>query len=417
MVCFPYPKRMCANIDVDQGAARAAVLVRSRARRGRPRRPHGVPARGGRGARPLLRHRALSRSPTRPAIAAAGRRRARGRRHRRRRRRALRPLLVLPVGGADRDARARHRRRRPAPAHRHRRARLRGRTGEQLPDARDRADGRGAARRSRRATGCTTALGWYVTKHAAGVWSTRAARGRLPARRPGDDPGAGRRAARARVRPGSSTATVDDRGDVGRVRARRHARRSASSPRCTADGRRAIADVPRRRPARARSPTEPWEGRHVRVTNDGSTNTVARVGCARWPISRVAATMLWRGMHPPLRPLRIGQAVPALVPHGRRLPALRPALRARSRATSPARSRSTSILVGGLFAIVFVTIFVADDPRHPGRARRSRSASRSSCSARSSPTRSRRRSGSRSTARSCSSWTSTSARDEQIRRI
>ena len=43
MVVFPYVKRMCANIDVDQGARRHPLLVRGGPRGRRRRRPHGVP--------------------------------------------------------------------------------------------------------------------------------------------------------------------------------------------------------------------------------------------------------------------------------------------------------------------------------------------------------------------------------------
>ena len=46
MVCFPYPKRMCANIDVDQAAALLLCSFESGARRRRSRRPHGLRARG-----------------------------------------------------------------------------------------------------------------------------------------------------------------------------------------------------------------------------------------------------------------------------------------------------------------------------------------------------------------------------------
>ena len=133
------------------------------------------------------------------ALAAAG--------DRRRRHRALRPLLVLPVGGADRDARARHRRRRSAPAHRHRRSRLRGRPGQQLPDARDRAHGRACcAPIPTRSAARPRSAGTSRSTRPA-VWSASPPAHGVPARRPRDQPGAGRRAARAASRPGSSTAT------------------------------------------------------------------------------------------------------------------------------------------------------------------------------------------------------------------
>ena len=65
MVVFPYTKRMCANIDVDQGAA---VLLCSYEAAATPASPttHGVPACRRRRARPLVRHRTgLARRGTR----------------------------------------------------------------------------------------------------------------------------------------------------------------------------------------------------------------------------------------------------------------------------------------------------------------------------------------------------------------
>ena len=58
MVTFPYPKLMCANIDVDQAAALLLCSYDAARAAGRARRPARVPAvRRGR-ARPLLLHRA-----------------------------------------------------------------------------------------------------------------------------------------------------------------------------------------------------------------------------------------------------------------------------------------------------------------------------------------------------------------------
>ncbi len=134
-VCFPYPKRMCANIDVDQGAA---VLLCSY----ETAHAAGVPD-----DRMVFLHAAAEAhdhwfvTERWSLCGIAGDRgdrsgRAGGRGCEHRRRRAHRPLLVLSVGGADRARRTRHRSRRPPAAHRHRRARLRGRAGEQLPDPR-----------------------------------------------------------------------------------------------------------------------------------------------------------------------------------------------------------------------------------------------------------------------------------------
>ena len=62
----------------------------------------------------------------------------------------LRPLLVLRELAALRVRRARHRADRSRGAHRHRRAAVPRRSGERLPHALDRGDGRAAARRARR---------------------------------------------------------------------------------------------------------------------------------------------------------------------------------------------------------------------------------------------------------------------------
>ena len=359
MVCFPYPKRMCANIDVDQARRVAPVLVRSRARRRRPRRPHGVPARGGRGARPLLLHRARTRSPSRrrspspvgDALAAAG--------IGARRRRPLRPLLVLPVGGARSRPRCiGHRRRRSGPLTvtgglgfaggpvnnypTHAIARMVEvlRADPERLRVHDRARLVHHEARGRRLVGTT-----------AGA--------RLPARRHVDEPGRASTRARAASRPGSSTArsTIeatsvaverDGTPSLGIVTA------------LTADGRRAIANTRDADLARARSPRKRRKARRC-----GSPTTARRI---RWrDATRRVRGMMWRGLHASLRPLRQREAVPPLVHDGARLPALRPALRTRSRATGPARWRSTSILVGGVFAVVFVIAIGADDPRRSGR--------------------------------------------------
>ena len=193
--CSRIPKRMCANIDVDQAAA--LLLCSYEAAR----------AAGVADDRMVFLHAAaeahdhyffterdtLTRSP---AIARGA------------------PTRSAPPASALDDVahfdlyscfpsavqvaarRARHRRRRSAPADGHRRARLRGRAGQQLPDARDRADGRGAARRPRR-------LGLHdrarlVHHQARGRRVVeRAARGRFPPRRPGDDASARRCPTRA----------------------------------------------------------------------------------------------------------------------------------------------------------------------------------------------------------------------------
>ena len=148
-VCFPYPEADVRQHRRRSGRGGVALFVRSGAGGRRSRRQDRVPARGRRGPRPLVRHRAVvARGFARDRR--HGRSGARRVRHRSRRHRALRPVLVLPVGRADRAQRARDHRRRPPTAHGHRRSRFRRRTGQQLPDPRDRDDGRRAARPARR---------------------------------------------------------------------------------------------------------------------------------------------------------------------------------------------------------------------------------------------------------------------------
>ena len=222
MVVFPYPKRMCANIDVDQGAAILLCSYETARRCGRPRRSHRVPARGCRGARPLVRHR------TRLAD-----RFARARRDGCRRARCVQPS-VSTTSRTSTSIRASRRR-------------CRSRSREiGLTDTAARpltvTGGLGFAggpvnnypthaiarmvevlRADPGSYGLTTALGWYVTKHAAGIWSTPTTGRRLPARRSARDAGAGRRAS-APDRGRTGRRRRRRRSDLGRVRARRHAR-------------------------------------------------------------------------------------------------------------------------------------------------------------------------------------------------
>ncbi|HTD50446.1 MAG TPA: enoyl-CoA hydratase, partial [Acidimicrobiia bacterium] len=118
--------------------------------------------------------------------------------------------------------------------------------------------------------GCTTALGWYITKHATGIWST-------------SPPAGGFR----RVDPTVSQAAVDatPRRDVAglldgpaTLEATSVAVERDGTPSLgivtalTGDGRRAMANI-RDRDALHALTTEAHEGRTVRVTNDGATNT------------------------------------------------------------------------------------------------------------------------------------------------
>jgi acetyl-CoA C-acetyltransferase len=116
--------------------------------------------------------------------------------------------------------------------------------------------------------GLTTALGWYVTKHAAAVWSARppvasfvpgreqARVDALPRRRP-----AGLVDTNATVEATSVSFERDGTPSVGIVTALFGDRDL-----------RAIANV-RDADILSSMTTEPWEGRQVKITNDGRTNT------------------------------------------------------------------------------------------------------------------------------------------------
>jgi acetyl-CoA C-acetyltransferase len=119
------------------------------------------------------------------------------------------------------------------------------------------------------AIGLTSALGWYISKHALGIWSARppaqpfrvvdaqAAVDALPAREPAglvDEPVTVEATAVAFERDGSPT--------VGIVTA------------LCDDGRRALANL-REPDALVAMTRETWEGRRIKIRNDGSTNAVA----------------------------------------------------------------------------------------------------------------------------------------------
>jgi acetyl-CoA C-acetyltransferase len=118
------------------------------------------------------------------------------------------------------------------------------------------------------AYGLTTALGWYLTKHAAAVWSARVPASPYATRHeqaqvdaiPGREP-AGLVGERATIEATSIAFERDGTPSVGIVTA------------LLADGRRAIANA-RDIDVLASMTTEPWEGRSVQLTNDGTTNTV-----------------------------------------------------------------------------------------------------------------------------------------------
>ena len=169
MVCFPYPKRMCANIDVDQAAAVILCSYEAAQRRGRRRRPDGVPARVAEAHDHYFFTERSSLAES-PAIAAA-------------------VGDALAAAGLDTDDVARFdlyscfpsavqvamralgdRRRRSRPLTVTGGLGFAGGPVNNYPT-------HGIARmvevlRADPASfGCTTALGWYITKHSAAVWS------------------------------------------------------------------------------------------------------------------------------------------------------------------------------------------------------------------------------------------------------
>jgi acetyl-CoA C-acetyltransferase len=116
--------------------------------------------------------------------------------------------------------------------------------------------------------GLTTALGWYVSKHAVGVWSAQPPRqpfavshpqarvDALPRRDP-----AGLVDTEAKVEATSVAVERDGTPTVGIVTA------------LLTDGRRAIANT-RDAGVLRDMMSEPWEGRTVKLANDGTTNSL-----------------------------------------------------------------------------------------------------------------------------------------------
>ena len=119
------------------------------------------------------------------------------------------------------------------------------------------------------AVGLTSALGWYVTKHAFGVWSARAPQQpfRVVDAQAAVD-------ARPRREPAS---LVDESVTVEATAVAFERDGSPTIGIVTAlcdDGRRAIANL-REPDALVAATHEAWEGRRVKIANDGATNTVA----------------------------------------------------------------------------------------------------------------------------------------------
>ena len=266
LVCFPYPKRMCANIDVDQGAALLLCSYEAA-------RAAGVPddrivfLHSGAGAHDhyfVTERDSLAASP---AIRAAGR-------------------AALEAAQAGIDDVAAFDLYSCFPA-----AVQMGRNALGVSPLDDRpltvTGGLGFAggpvnnypahgiaamldrlRAQPGAIGLTTALGWYVTKHSMGVWSTtppavpfrcvdtQATVDAQPEREP-----AGLVDGTATVEATSVSFERDGTPSVGIVAL------------LTDDGRRALANC-RDPSALAEMISEPWEGRRAKLTNDGTTNTL-----------------------------------------------------------------------------------------------------------------------------------------------
>jgi acetyl-CoA C-acetyltransferase len=118
------------------------------------------------------------------------------------------------------------------------------------------------------AFGLTTALGWYISKHAASIWSAQPPPRPFTVRHPQD---------RVDALPSREPAgLVDATATVEATSVSFERDGSPSVAIVTAlldDGRRAIANV-RDLDSLAEMVAEPWEGRRVKITNDGTTNTL-----------------------------------------------------------------------------------------------------------------------------------------------
>ncbi len=128
-----------------------------------------------------------------------------------------------------------------------------------------------ALRADRGSTGLTTALGWYATKHAAGVWSTTPPRDGF---RRVDE---GTTQAKVDAQPRRVPAGLVDGDAIVEATSvaveRDGTPSSAIVAALTSDGSRALANT-RDVDAMQLMMREPWEGRSVRIVNDGATNQV-----------------------------------------------------------------------------------------------------------------------------------------------
>jgi acetyl-CoA C-acetyltransferase len=265
-VCFPYPKRMCANIDVDQGAAVLLCAYEAARAAGVPDDRmvflHGAAEANDHWF--LTERASLAASP---AIAAAG-------------------AAVFDACGVGVDDVAHIDLYSCFPS-----AVQIGRDALGLSPADDRpltvtgglgfaggpvnnypthaiATMAGVLREHPDAFGLTTALGWYLTKHAAAIWSARppAAPFRCVDAQPAVD-----------AQPGRAVAGLAD-GEI-TIEATSVPFERDGTPSVAlvtaldAEGRRVMANVHDPEACTAMT-VEPWEGRRVKVTNDGTTNTV-----------------------------------------------------------------------------------------------------------------------------------------------
>lgn len=272
MVTYPYPKRMCANIDVDQAAALVLCSYRAAADAGVPDDRMVFPLAGA-DAHDHFHFTERWSFCDSPAIAAV-------------------TAVTLAAAGIGVDDVARFDLYSCFPSAVQIALRALGLRGPTGGDARPLtttgglayAGGPGndysthgiatmveACRRDPGSVGLVTALGWYVTKHAAGLYSSRPPEGGYePADRNALQAGIDAGPARAVVRGETGAATLEA-SSVAFTRdgEPEHALLTA----ITADGRRVLATS--RDAATMRAVTgEVWEGRSVRFSDEAGVNRI-----------------------------------------------------------------------------------------------------------------------------------------------